>query len=294
VKAQGQFPVMAFWHGRILPSIYFFRDRDIVVITSDNFDGEWTAKIIHRFGYTTARGSTSRNAARAALRAKRRMEEGHAVGITVDGPRGPALVVQPGALWLAKSTGNPIVPFHIEARSYWTAPSWDASQIPYPFSRVAVVFGEPFYVPADADDMAIEAARQNVQLIKSSFGECENCSMAEFRIEDCDLQWRPDDSADWISLGNVCGVDGADGDVRGLAAHAGARVDAGATAGVDQFRARLGEDFDVAFLSRVLFDLLRAELEIEMNAGRDALAVRESVLQNARVHVHVGHLAAGA
>ena len=159
VKAKGQFPVMAFWHGRILPSIYFFRDRDIVVITSDNFDGEWTAKIIHRFGYTTARGSTSRNAARAALRAKRRMEEGHAVGITVDGPRGPALVVQPGALWLAKSTGNPIVPFHIEARSYWTAPSWDASQIPYPFSRVAVVFGEPFYVPADADEAALEAAR---------------------------------------------------------------------------------------------------------------------------------------
>ncbi len=150
---------MAFWHGRILPSIYFFRDRDIVVITSDNFDGEWTAKIIHRFGYTTARGSTSRNAARAALRAKRRMEEGHAVGITVDGPRGPALVVQPGALWLAKSTGNPIVPFHIEARSYWTAPSWDASQIPCPFSRVAVVFGEPFYVPADADEAALEAAR---------------------------------------------------------------------------------------------------------------------------------------
>ena len=97
---------MAFWHGRILPAIYFFRHRDIVVITSDNFDGEWTAKIIHRFGYTTARGSTSRNAARAALRAKRRMEEGHAVGITLDGPRGPALVAQPGALWLAKVTGQ--------------------------------------------------------------------------------------------------------------------------------------------------------------------------------------------
>jgi lysophospholipid acyltransferase (LPLAT)-like uncharacterized protein len=159
VRAAGQFPVMAFWHGRILPSIYFFRDRDIVVITSDNFDGEWTAKIIHRFGYTTARGSTSRNAARAALRAKRRMEEGHAVGITVDGPRGPALVAQPGAVWLAKTTGNPIVPFHVEARSYWTARSWDASQIPRPFSRVAVVFGEPFSVPEDADEPALDAAR---------------------------------------------------------------------------------------------------------------------------------------
>jgi lysophospholipid acyltransferase (LPLAT)-like uncharacterized protein len=159
IVGSGRQPVMAFWHGRILPSIYFFRDRDIVVITSDNFDGEWTAKIIHRFGYTTARGSTSRNAARAALRAKRRMEEGHAVGITVDGPRGPALVAQPGAVWLAKTTGNPIVPFHIEARSYWTARSWDASQIPRPFSRVAVVFGEPFNVPEDADEPALDAAR---------------------------------------------------------------------------------------------------------------------------------------
>lgn len=163
VHAAGQFPVMAFWHGRILPSIYFFRDRDIVVITSDNFDGEWTAKIIHRFGYTTARGSTSRNAARAALRAKRRMEEGHAVGITVDGPRGPALVAQPGAIWLAKATGNPIVPFHIEAASHWTAPSWDASQIPYPFSRIAVVFGEPFRVPADANETTLEAKRVELE-----------------------------------------------------------------------------------------------------------------------------------
>jgi lysophospholipid acyltransferase (LPLAT)-like uncharacterized protein len=159
VRASGRYPVMAFWHGRILPSIYFFRHRDIVVITSDNFDGEWIAKIIHRFGYTTSRGSTSRNAARAALGAKRRMEQGHAVGVTVDGPRGPALVAQPGAIWLAKVTGNPIVPFHIEAAPHWIAPSWDSTQIPYPFSRVSVVVGEPFGVPPGADEAALEASR---------------------------------------------------------------------------------------------------------------------------------------
>jgi lysophospholipid acyltransferase (LPLAT)-like uncharacterized protein len=163
VYASGRFPVMAFWHGRILPSIYFFRHRDIVVITSDNFDGEWTAKIIHRFGYTTARGSTSRNAARAALRAKRRMDEGHAVGITLDGPRGPALVAQPGALWLAKATGNPIVPFHMEARPSWTLRSWDASQIPCPFSRVAVVFGDPIEIPSAADEAVMESKRRELE-----------------------------------------------------------------------------------------------------------------------------------
>ena len=159
----GKLPVMALWHGRILPSVIYFRDQNVTVITSDNFDGEWTAKIIHRFGYTTARGSTSRNAARAALRARRAMEQGHPVGITLDGPRGPALVAQPGAVWLAKATGNPILPFHTEARSAWTTSSWDASQIPRPFSLVAMVMGEAFYVPADADEAGLEQARVELE-----------------------------------------------------------------------------------------------------------------------------------
>ncbi|HEX5635347.1 MAG TPA: lysophospholipid acyltransferase family protein [Gemmatimonadales bacterium] len=163
VLASGHLPVITLWHSRILPSVYYFRHRNVVVITSDNFDGEWTARIIHRFGYTTARGSTSRNAARAALRAKRLMDQGHPVGITVDGPRGPVGVAQPGAVWMAKVTGNPLLPFHVEASTYWTAPSWDASQIPYPFSRIAMVIGEPFFVPADVDEAGFEAARVELE-----------------------------------------------------------------------------------------------------------------------------------
>lgn len=159
IIAGGRQPIMAFWHGRILPALYHFRHRDIVVITSDNFDGEWIARIIHRFGFSTVRGSTSRNAARAALKAKRRMEEGFSVGFTVDGPRGPARIVQPGAVWLAKATGNPILPFHLEAASAWQARSWDAAQVPLPFSRVAVVMDEPLWVPGDADGPELDRWR---------------------------------------------------------------------------------------------------------------------------------------
>ena len=60
IVRDGHQPIMAFWHGRILPATYYFRRRGIVVITSENFDGEWIAGIIERFGYGTARGSTSR------------------------------------------------------------------------------------------------------------------------------------------------------------------------------------------------------------------------------------------
>ena len=156
----GRQPVMAFWHGRILPATYYFRRRGIVVITSENFDGEWIAGIIERFGYGTARGSTSRGGRKALLQLTRDLAAGKPAGFTLDGPRGPARVAQPGAIWLAKATGHPVLPFHLEASRHWTLKSWDRTQIPKPFATVALAVGEPFTVPGDADDAAIEASRQ--------------------------------------------------------------------------------------------------------------------------------------
>src|SRR5207245_9143322 len=75
---------------------------------------------------------------------------------------------------------------------------------------------------------------------------------------------------------------------------AGPGVDAGAATWIDQFGAGLLEDFNIAFLSRVLLDLLRTKLQVEVHTGSDPQAAGQCVLQNSRVHVHVGHLAAGA
>jgi lysophospholipid acyltransferase (LPLAT)-like uncharacterized protein len=163
IVRNGRQPVMAFWHGRILPATIYFRRRGIVVITSENFDGEWIAGIIERFGYGTARGSTSRGGRRALVQLVRDMAAGKPAGFTIDGPRGPARVAQPGAVWLARATGNPVLPFHLEADRCWTVNSWDRTQIPKPFSTVALVVGEPFVVPADADDNGLESARRRLE-----------------------------------------------------------------------------------------------------------------------------------
>ena len=159
----GRRPIMAFWHGRVLTATYFFRRRGIVVMISENFDGEWIARIIEQFGFRTARGSTSRGGQRAMLQLKREMEQGRPSGFAVDGPRGPARQAQPGAVWLAKLTGNPVVPFHMEASSYWSLKSWDRTQIPKPLSTVAVAVGAPIHVPADADEATLEAKRVEVE-----------------------------------------------------------------------------------------------------------------------------------
>jgi lysophospholipid acyltransferase (LPLAT)-like uncharacterized protein len=163
ILATGRRPIMACWHGRILTATYFFRDRGIVVITSENFDGEWIAGIIERFGYGTARGSTSRGGLKALLKLTREMELGKPAGFTVDGPRGPRRIAQPGAVWLAKATGNPVLPFHLESRRHWEVNSWDRTQIPKPFTTVALSIGEPMYVASDADADEVERARQQLQ-----------------------------------------------------------------------------------------------------------------------------------
>ena len=81
----------------------------------------------------------------------------------MDGPRGPLRSVQPGAVWLASLTGSPVLPFHVEAQRYWSARSWDRTQVPRPFSRVAVAIGRPIDVPPRASEATLEASRAQLE-----------------------------------------------------------------------------------------------------------------------------------
>jgi lysophospholipid acyltransferase (LPLAT)-like uncharacterized protein len=163
VVREGRQPILALWHGRILSATLYFRDRGVVALTSENFDGEWVARLMRRFGYRAARGSTSRGGARALVELRRRMAEGSPAAFTVDGPRGPARIAQPGAVWLASATGNPVLPFHIEASRSWTVRSWDRHQVPKPGSTLGVAIGRPIDVPPRADEGTIEQGRQAIE-----------------------------------------------------------------------------------------------------------------------------------
>jgi lysophospholipid acyltransferase (LPLAT)-like uncharacterized protein len=169
ITAAGHHPILALWHGRILAATPYFANRGIVAMASENFDGEWIARLLGKFGYGTARGSTSRGGP-AALRQLVRDVKAHGVAFTLDGPRGPAEVAQAGAVWLARATGQPLLPFHSEAASSWTLNSWDRTQVPKPFTTVAMTIAEPIYVSRDADDGALEEANL---LLATALGRCK-------------------------------------------------------------------------------------------------------------------------
>jgi lysophospholipid acyltransferase (LPLAT)-like uncharacterized protein len=163
VEKEDRIPIYTFWHDRIFAGTYFFRNSGIVVMSSISKDGEYTSRVIKRLGYGSIRGSSTRGGVGALVEMIRLMRSGIPMAFSPDGPRGPRYVAKSGPVMLAKKTGNPIVPFVVECRSYWTIGSWDRMQIPKPFTRANVIVNPPIYVEPEASDEEIEQKLAELQ-----------------------------------------------------------------------------------------------------------------------------------
>src|SRR5262245_4359732 len=164
-EANGGLPIYVFWHDRIFLTTYWWRNRRIVVMTSQSFDGEYIARFIQRFGYGAVRGSSTRGGVGAIVEMVRLMRAGCTTAFTIDGPKGPRYIAKMGAVLLAKKSGQPIVPVTMALARYWTTPSWDHFQIPKPFTRARVYVAPPIYVPTNADEAALAAKRDELQAV---------------------------------------------------------------------------------------------------------------------------------
>ena len=111
------------------------------------------------------KGSTTRGGAKALRELRRVLEEGYDIGLTVDGPKGPRGQVQQGATELSRLASCAVVPISNTARGRKLFGSWDRFQVPAPFARVIVEYGEPLRVPDGAgagerEDMRAELERR--------------------------------------------------------------------------------------------------------------------------------------
>lgn len=156
--------IYAVWHGRLLLLPYLYGHRGCRVLASRSRDGEIVSRLIRRFGLEPVRGSSTRGGGEALRRLTRDLRQGREVVVVPDGPTGPREVLKSGVIALARLSGAPIVPTAVGASRHWQLGSWDGFQVPKPFARCVVRFGEPIHVPAAADRAAQEAARKEVEV----------------------------------------------------------------------------------------------------------------------------------
>ncbi|REJ75543.1 MAG: DUF374 domain-containing protein [Acidobacteria bacterium] len=163
--------INAFWHNRLFLMIKYAKGVDSGVVVSESFDGEYISRTAQRFGFAVVRGSSSKGGSSVLKQMIRLTNQGLRMSFTIDGPRGPRYKVKPGALLLSAKTGVPVVPMVPQAKRFWEIGSWDRLQIPRPFTRAKMFFGEPVFVPRDADRRSISEKKEELQAKMDSLTE---------------------------------------------------------------------------------------------------------------------------
>jgi lysophospholipid acyltransferase (LPLAT)-like uncharacterized protein len=154
--------IPVYWHGQQLVPVRHLlrtthRGLKLGFLISPSVDGELPAMLVKRVGGHVIRGSSSATGARALRDYYEAVVKlGVSPAITPDGPHGPRRRFKPGAILLSQLSGKPIVPMAYAARRAWLFPTWDRFALPWPFSRVALVIGEPVQVPKGLDTSALE------------------------------------------------------------------------------------------------------------------------------------------
>lgn len=159
--------IFAIWHNRLALSLILYRrhvarcgsGRRLAALVSASRDGGLLARVLELFDVVGIRGSSSRRGAPALRELVSAASGGCDLAVTPDGPRGPRYEPQAGVISLAQITQLPIVPVSFRLGWKRTLRSWDRFQIPIPFSRCEVVFGEPIWVPRQTDEAGREQSR---------------------------------------------------------------------------------------------------------------------------------------
>ncbi len=161
--------VFALWHEGLLSCFWYawrLLERGIgaTFLISPSVDGDFGAQLLARFGSRAVRGSARRSGAAALRRLHRAIcNDRQSPIITLDGSKGPRRYCKPGAIMVARMAGVPIVPIGFAARRAWRLPSWDRHLMPAPFTTIVIVVGEPYTVPRDMDEEALEVHRSDLE-----------------------------------------------------------------------------------------------------------------------------------
>jgi len=157
-------------HGKIVHAMFAVQDKKLCVMVSRSTDGALVVPFLNCLGFSAVRGSSrkgnqDKGGASALAQLITWCKNGGTAGLTIDGPRGPRGVVQPGIVKLAQATNTLIVPISGQASRAWIFNrSWDRFELPKPFSTVELTYGQPFDVSAYPDTQSACAALSKILL----------------------------------------------------------------------------------------------------------------------------------
>jgi lysophospholipid acyltransferase (LPLAT)-like uncharacterized protein len=161
--------VPVFWHQHLLLCARFLTDRKVEglkpgFMISPSVDGEAPTMLARLYGAHVVRGSGSYTGVRAVRGVHHAIvKELISPAITPDGPRGPRFKMKPGAIFAAQISRKPVIPIAYAARPARLLKTWDKFVIPFPFAKVRIAIGEPYFPARKLDDDQMQAAQRELE-----------------------------------------------------------------------------------------------------------------------------------
>lgn len=175
-----------FWHERLVMMRFLWQGkRTCYMLASSHADGRIIAETVTFLGVKTINGSTGKDGIQAFRRMMHLIKKGEVVGLTPDGPKGPARRVSEGIVRLAEITQVPVVPMSCDISRKIHLNTWDKLIIPLPFSRCVYTLGEPIYPPKKpSSDEKRTAFRAHIEQALNITTDEPNRGFSDHRRED--------------------------------------------------------------------------------------------------------------
>ncbi len=162
--------ILTAWHGRalMLPNFLKYYAHSpafqMDALVSLHQDGRLIAAFLQKFGIGIISGSTNRGAKGAAVGLMHALQEGHAITIISDGPRGPRMHMGKSPLYYASKTGKTIFGMTYSiSNAKIIEKAWDKMMIPLPFSKGVCLVTEGMKLPENASEDDLEISRINLE-----------------------------------------------------------------------------------------------------------------------------------
>lgn len=169
-----------FWHARLLMLPYAWKTKQypFYMLISAHKDGRLISKIVRHFGIKTVAGSTKKGGLSALLHMVHLSRQQCTLGITPDGPRGPAFAVSEGTLMAAYLMKTDLIPVTYAVSKKKLLPTWDTFVLPFPFSKGVLLWGQPIPYPLSKKDFSKTAV-----CLKQALDDL--CQEAEKMVQTC-------------------------------------------------------------------------------------------------------------
>ena len=133
--------IYVFWHDQSFLALGSGRGCGVVSFSLLDWKNRLFDGLCARLGYRTVPMRSVPVATRTLIQ---HLKAGRSAAIALDGPHGPPRRMKPGAFYVSRRTGTPIVAVRVRMRrSVRAAWRWDRYELPLPFSQAVFSLSEP-------------------------------------------------------------------------------------------------------------------------------------------------------